>query len=44
LPAVELEGHIPKRLRDGVDVVGPQSDIDQLLARVATPFAKKYAK
>ena len=44
LPAVELEGHIPKKLRDGVDVVGPQSDIDGLLARVATPFAQKYAR
>jgi hypothetical protein len=43
LPAVALDGHIPKRLRDGVDVVGPQSDIDKLLARVATPFAARYS-
>ena len=44
LPAVDLEGHIPKRLRDGVDVVGPQSDIEGLLARVATPFAQRYTR
>ncbi len=44
LPAVQLEEHIPKRLRDGVDVVGPQSDIEDLLARVATPFAHRYAR
>jgi hypothetical protein len=44
LPAVELEGNIPKKLREGVDVVGPQSDIEGLLARVATQFAQKYAR
>lgn len=44
LPAVVLEGHIPQKLREGVDVVGPQSDIDGLLAKVATPFAQRYAR
>jgi hypothetical protein len=44
LPAVQLEGHIPKRLRDGVDVVGPQSDLEGLLARAATPFAQRYTR
>lgn len=44
LPAVQLEGHIPKRLRDVVDVVGPQSDIESLLARVATPFAQRTTR
>jgi hypothetical protein len=44
LPAVQLDGHIPNQLRDGVDVVGPQSDIEGLLARVATPFAQRYAR
>jgi hypothetical protein len=45
LPAVELENHIPKRLRASVDIVGPESesDIEGLLARVATAFAQKYA-
>jgi hypothetical protein len=44
LPAVELDGHIPKRLRAGVDVVGPQDDIEGLIARVATPFAQRYTR
>jgi hypothetical protein len=44
LPAVDLEGHIPKKLREGVDVVGDQVEVEGLLARVATPFAQKYAR
>jgi hypothetical protein len=44
LPAVNLEAHLPRKLRDRIDIVGPQSDIDALLARVATPFAQHYTK
>jgi len=44
LPAVQLDGHIPDRLRDGVDVVGPQSEIEGLLTRVAVPFAQRHAR
>jgi hypothetical protein len=44
LPAVQLEAHLPKRLRDRVDIVGPQSKIDSLLERVATPFAQRHVK
>jgi hypothetical protein len=44
LPAVELDNELPAEIKDKVDVVGKQSDIDALLASVATPFAARYAK
>jgi hypothetical protein len=43
LPAVELEASIPKRFRTSADIVGEQSDLEGLLARVAPPFAQRYA-
>jgi hypothetical protein len=44
LPPVELDDELPPELKAKVDVVGKQTDIDTLLANVAEPFARRYAK
>jgi hypothetical protein len=41
LPAVPLDSNLPERFRDRVDVVGPQTDLDSLLARVAAGYVNK---
>ena len=41
LPAVNTEVHLPKQLRDRVDVVGTQDDLEALLSRVAVPIARR---
>ncbi len=44
LPPVELDDELPAGIKPKVDIVGKQSDIDAILARVASPFAKRYAR
>jgi hypothetical protein len=43
LRAVGDQSRLPEKMRARVDVVGEQSDLEELLARVAEPFAKRYS-
>ena len=38
LPAVELDADLSPKVRTRVDIVGPQTQLDSLLARVAAAF------
>jgi hypothetical protein len=44
LPPAGDPSRLPKRLLGKADVVGEQSDLEALLARVAEPFAKRYPR
>jgi hypothetical protein len=43
LPPAGDQTRLPKRMRGRADVVGEQSNFEALLARVAEPFARRYA-
>jgi len=44
LPPDGDQTKVPKRLRGHADVVGAQANLEDLLSRVAVPFAKRYAR
>ena len=44
LPPLPDQSRLPKRLRDRADVVGEQSNLDALLAKVAADVAKRHPR
>lgn len=44
LPALADQSRLPKRLRDRAEVVGEQSNLEALLAKVAEDFVKRHPR
>lgn len=44
LPPDGDQSKLPKRLQGRADVVGTQANLEDLLSRVAVPFAQRYAR
>ena len=44
MPPLADQSRLPKNMRGHAEVVGEQANLEELLKRVAEPFAKRYTK